>query len=71
MINEIAILAVKAVDICTEKFANVNGPVPWAFEEEYALQVIEYCAKIAEDASTKGLSAHEIADLIRKFKRLN
>ena len=42
----------------------------WAWEDQYALRIIEECAKIAEDASTRRIPASQHADLIRKFERL-
>lgn len=42
----------------------------WLWEEKFAEYIIEYCAKIAEDASDLKLPASTYGDLIRKFKRL-
>lgn len=55
-----------AVDKCVESGDNMA----WLFEKYYAELIIEQCAKIAEDASTRRIPASEYGDLIRQFKRL-
>lgn len=53
-----------------EKCVADGDDAAWSWECAFASGIIEQCAKIAEEASTRRIPASEYADLIRKFERL-
>lgn len=63
-------LAEEATLYCIENYKNVPHPTPWVWEETFAKNIIEHCAKIVEDASVARIPASEYGDLIRQFKRI-
>jgi len=60
----------QSTDTCIARYGDMDGPVPWSFEEEYAKVIIKECQNIissAESRYERKLSAEENIMLINQY----